>query len=129
MGRRTEGRAVIADYSVCTVELSRDELMIILDGQKNHRINRAKRKLQFLRAQRDHHRGYGRIRNKQINQKISMEKTIKTADEINSETVLALEKKYGKQAVEEIDRVLRECHERRAKEKQQVRKIVDSMQF
>lgn len=58
-----------------------------------------------------------------------MEKTIKTADEINSETVLALEKKYGKQAVEEIDRVLRECHERRAKEKQPVRKIVDSMQF
>ena len=112
MGRRTEGRAVIADYSVWTVELSRDELMIILDGQKNHRINRAKRKLQFLRAQRDLHRGYGQIRNKQINQKISMEKTIKTADEINSETVLALEKKYGKQAVEEIDRVLRECHER-----------------
>lgn len=90
MGRRTEGRAVIADYSVWTVELSRDELMIILDGQKNHRINRAKRKLQFLRAQRDLHRGYGQIRNKQINQKISMEKTIKTADEINSETVLAL---------------------------------------
>ena len=56
MGRRTEGRAVIADYSVWTVELSRDELMIILDGQKNHRINRAKRKLQFLRAQRDLHR-------------------------------------------------------------------------
>ena len=69
MGRRAEGRAVIADYSVWTVELSRDELMIILDGQKNHRINRAKRKLQFLRAQRDHHRGYGRMRNKQINQK------------------------------------------------------------
>lgn len=69
MGRRTEGRAVIADYSVWTVELSRDELMIILDGQKNYRINRAKRKLQFLRAQRDHHRGYGRMRNKQINQK------------------------------------------------------------
>lgn len=67
MGRRTEGQAVIADYSVWTVELSRDELMIILDGQKNHRINRAKRKLQFLRAQRDHHRGYGRMRNKQIN--------------------------------------------------------------
>ena len=69
MGRRTEGRAVIADYSVWTVELSRGELMIILDGQKNHRINRAKRKLQFLRAQRDLHRGYGRMRNKQINQK------------------------------------------------------------
>ena len=69
MGRRTEGRAVIADYSVWTVELSRDELMIILDGHKNHRINRAKRNLQFLRAQRDHHRGYGRMRNKQINQK------------------------------------------------------------
>ena len=69
MGRRTEGRAVIADYSVWTVELSRDELMIILDGQKNQRINRAKRKLQFLRAQRDLHRGYGRMRNKQINQK------------------------------------------------------------
>ena len=69
MGRRTEGRAVIADYSVWTVELSRDELMIILDGQKNHRINRAKRKLQFLRAQRDLHRGSGRMRNKQINQK------------------------------------------------------------
>lgn len=34
MGRRTEGRAVIADYSVWTVELSRDELMIILDVRK-----------------------------------------------------------------------------------------------
>lgn len=69
MGRRTEGRAVIADYSVWTNELSREELMIIIDGIRNHRINQAKRKLQFLRAQRDLHRGYGRMRNKQINQK------------------------------------------------------------
>lgn len=57
MGRRTEGRPTIADYSVWTVELSRDELMIILNGQKNHRINQAKRNLQFLRAQRDRRRG------------------------------------------------------------------------
>lgn len=69
MGRRTEGRPTIADYSVWTNELSREELMIIIDGIRNHRINRAKRKLQFLRAQRDLHRGYGRMRNKQINQK------------------------------------------------------------
>lgn len=69
MGRRTEGWPTIADYSVWTNELSREELMIIIDGIRNHRINQAKRKLQFLRAQRDLHRGYGRMRNKQINQK------------------------------------------------------------
>lgn len=69
MGRRTEGRPTIADYSEWTNELSREELMIIIDGIRNHRINRAKRKLQFLRAQRDLHRGYGWMRNKQINQK------------------------------------------------------------
>ena len=66
MGRRTEGWPTIADYSVWTNELSREELMIIIDGIRNHRINQAKRKLQFLRAQRDLHRGYGRMRNKQI---------------------------------------------------------------
>lgn len=69
MGRRTEGWPTIADYTVRTNELSREELMIIIDGIRNHRINQAKRKLQFLRAQRDLHRGYGRMRNKQINQK------------------------------------------------------------
>lgn len=69
MGRRAEGRPTIADYTVWTNELSREELMIIIDGIRNHRINQAKRKLQFLRAQRDLHRGYGRMRNKQINQK------------------------------------------------------------
>lgn len=69
MGRRTEGRPTIADYTVWTNELSREELMIIIHGIRNHRINQAKRKLQFLRAQRDLHRGYGRMRNKQINQK------------------------------------------------------------
>lgn len=60
MGRRTEGRPTIADYTVWTVELNRDELMIILDGQKNHRINQAKRELQFLRTQRDRRRGSGK---------------------------------------------------------------------
>ena len=69
MGRRAEGWPTIADYTVWTNELSREELMIIIDGIRNHRINQAKRKLQFLRAQRDLHRGYGRMRNKQINQK------------------------------------------------------------
>lgn len=57
MGRRTEGRPTIADYSVWTNELSREELMIIIYGICNHRINQAKRKLQFLRAQRDRRRG------------------------------------------------------------------------
>lgn len=47
MGRRTEGWPTIADYSVWTNELSREELMIIIDGIRNHRINQAKRKLQF----------------------------------------------------------------------------------
>mgnify|MGYP007037272383 FL=1 len=56
MGRRTEGWPTIADYSVWTNELSREELMIIIDGIRNHRINQAKRKLQFLRAQRDRRR-------------------------------------------------------------------------
>ena len=67
MGRRAEGRPTIADYTVWTNELSREELMIIIHGIRNHRINQAKRKLQFLRAHRDRRRGYGRIRNKQIN--------------------------------------------------------------
>lgn len=69
MGRKAKGRPTAADYTVWTSDLNQAELMIILNGIKNHRINRAKRKLQFLRAQRDLHRGYSRIRNKQINQK------------------------------------------------------------
>jgi hypothetical protein len=56
MGRRAEGRTTIADYTVWTNELSREELMIIIHGICNHRINQAKRKLQFLRAQRDRRR-------------------------------------------------------------------------
>lgn len=56
MGRRAEGRPTIADYTVWTNELSREELMIIIHGIRNHRINQAKRKLQFLRAQRDRRR-------------------------------------------------------------------------
>ena len=48
MGRRAEGRPAIADYTVWTNELSREELMIILEGQRVHRINQAKRKLQSL---------------------------------------------------------------------------------
>lgn len=56
MGRRTEGRPTIADYTVWTNELSREELRIIIHGIRNHRINQAKRKLQFLRAQRDRRR-------------------------------------------------------------------------
>ena len=34
MGRRAEGRPAIADYTVWTNELSREELMIILEGQR-----------------------------------------------------------------------------------------------
>ena len=40
MGRRAEGRPAIADYTVWTNELSREELMIILEGQRVHRINK-----------------------------------------------------------------------------------------
>lgn len=53
MGRRAEGRTVTVDYTVWTVDLSREELMIILNGQRTHRINRAKRMLQRLRALRE----------------------------------------------------------------------------
>lgn len=60
MGRRAEGRPTIADYTVWTNELNRGELMIIINGIRNHRINQAKRKLQFLRAQRDRRRGSGK---------------------------------------------------------------------
>lgn len=49
MSGRTKGRPAIADYTVWTNELGRVELMIILNGIKIHRINRAKRKLQYLR--------------------------------------------------------------------------------
>lgn len=52
MGRRTEGLPTTADYTVWTVELNRDELVIMIDGIKTHRINQSKRRLQALRAQR-----------------------------------------------------------------------------
>lgn len=53
MGRRTEGRPPTADYAVYIHELSREELMIMLNGIRSHRINAAKRRLQSLRAKRD----------------------------------------------------------------------------
>ena len=58
MGRRAEGRPAIADYTVWTNELSREELMIIIHGICNHRINQAKRKLQSLREIRNKSRGF-----------------------------------------------------------------------
>ena len=58
MGRRAEGRPAIADYTVWTNELSREELMIILEVQRVHRINQAKRKLQSLREIRNKSRGF-----------------------------------------------------------------------
>lgn len=70
MGRHTESRTVLADYTVCTVDLSREELVIILNGQRTHRINRAKRRLQFLRAQRDRRR-VTRGKHREPNQPIS----------------------------------------------------------
>lgn len=53
MGRRTEGRPPTADYAVYTHELSREELMVMLNGIQDHRINAAKRHLQSLRAKRN----------------------------------------------------------------------------
>lgn len=53
MGRRTEGLPVVADYAVWTLDLNREELMIILNGQRTHRVNQAKRILQSLRANKD----------------------------------------------------------------------------
>lgn len=53
MGRRTKGRPTTADYTVWTNELNCEGLMIIINGIKNHRINRAKRKLQSLRERRN----------------------------------------------------------------------------
>lgn len=53
MTRKAKGHPVTADYTVWTVELNREELMIILNGIRNHRIKRAKLTLQNMRAQRD----------------------------------------------------------------------------
>lgn len=53
MGRRTEGLPVVADYAVWTLDLNREELMIILNGQRRHRINQAKRILQSLREKKN----------------------------------------------------------------------------
>lgn len=50
MKRKYEGLPITVDTTVWTVDLNRDELMIILDGIRLHRINRAKKKLQHLRA-------------------------------------------------------------------------------
>ena len=53
MTRKAKSHPVTADYTVWTVELNREELMIIIDGIRNHRINRAKLTLQNMRARRD----------------------------------------------------------------------------
>ena len=43
--RITKGFAAVDDRTVWTLELNRDELMIILNGIKNHRIKGARMKL------------------------------------------------------------------------------------
>lgn len=52
MKRKYEGLPITVDTTVWTVDLNRDELMIILDGIRFHRINRAKEKLKHLRARK-----------------------------------------------------------------------------
>lgn len=51
--RITKGFAAVDDRTVWTLELNRDELMIILNGIKNHRIKMARMKLAALREQRN----------------------------------------------------------------------------
>lgn len=57
MKRKYEGLPITVDTTVWTVDLNRDELMIILDGIRFHRINRAKKKLKHLRARKSKTRG------------------------------------------------------------------------
>lgn len=51
MNRTHEGLPITEDNTVWTIGLSREELMIILDGIANHAINRAKKKLSKIRAE------------------------------------------------------------------------------
>lgn len=50
MKRKAKGYPTTADYTVWTLELSRRELMIIINGIRNHLINRAKLHLRHIRA-------------------------------------------------------------------------------
>lgn len=52
MKRKYEGLPITEDYTVWTIGLSREELMIILDGIAGHTINRAKKKLSKMRAEK-----------------------------------------------------------------------------
>lgn len=69
--RITKGFAAVDDRTVWTLELNRDELMIILNGIKNHRIKMARMKLAALREQRNRRRDPG----KAINVKSKKNKT------------------------------------------------------
>ncbi len=69
--RITKGFAAVDDRTVWTLELNRDELMIILNGIKNHRIKMARMKLAALRVQRNRRRDPG----KAINVKSKKSKT------------------------------------------------------
>lgn len=57
MNRKHEGLPIAVDTTVWTVDLNRDELVVILDGIRRHRINRAKKRLQHIRAQKSRSRG------------------------------------------------------------------------
>lgn len=61
--RITKGFAAVDDRTVWTLELNRDELMIILNGIKNHRIKGARMKLAALREQRNRRRDPGKAIN------------------------------------------------------------------
>lgn len=52
MNRKHEGLPITGDNTVWTIGLSREELMIILDGIASHTINRAKKKLSKIRAEK-----------------------------------------------------------------------------
>lgn len=45
MNRKHEGLPIALDTTVWTVDLNREELVVILDGIRRHRINRAKKRL------------------------------------------------------------------------------------
>jgi hypothetical protein len=52
MKRKYEGLPITVDNTVFTIELSRQELMIILDGIRFHRIKQAKNDLSRMRAEK-----------------------------------------------------------------------------
>lgn len=52
MNRKHEGLPIALDTTVWTVDLNREELVVILDGIRRHRINRAKKRLQQIRARK-----------------------------------------------------------------------------